>query len=193
MNTRGSRKQVVRSRDPADPSESAGGTGPSVGEPVPSTAGTSRAKAPRPKKMVNSTITPKKKAAPSNPRKRATKSRAKIVADVDPVDSEWSDVELESIVDPDVELERLRKRMAEVEAMKQSRNPLKAKQSQLEIRSQGSRDVSPPERRGNPAEGRSLGTFNGKTDLDTFLVRLETCSAHFGWSRSEKVRKFPFD
>ena len=116
--------------------------------------------------MVNPTITPKKKAVPSNPRKRATNSRAKFVAEVDPVDSEWSDVEVESIVDPDVELERLRKRMAEIEAMKQSRNPLKTKRSQSESRSQGSRDVSPPERCGNPAEGRSLGTFNGKTDLD---------------------------
>ena len=47
--------------------------------------------------------------------------------------------------------------------------------------------LSPPDKRCNPAEGRSLGTFNGKTDLDTFLVRFETCSRHFAWSRSEKV------
>ena len=36
-------------------------------------------------------------------------------------------------------------------------------------------------------EGRSLGIYNGRTDLDTFLVRFESCCRHFGWSESDKV------
>ena len=36
-------------------------------------------------------------------------------------------------------------------------------------------------------EGRSLETFNGRTDLDTFLVRFESCCRHFDWSESEKT------
>ena len=32
-----------------------------------------------------------------------------------------------------------------------------------------------------------LGTFNEKTDLDTFLIRFKTCSRNFKWSETEKV------
>ena len=32
-----------------------------------------------------------------------------------------------------------------------------------------------------------LGTFNGRTDLDTFMVRFRTCSRNFNWSENEKV------
>ena len=39
----------------------------------------------------------------------------------------------------------------------------------------------------DPTEGRSLGTFNGRMDLDTFLVRFEKCSRHFDWSGNERT------
>ena len=84
-------------------------------------------------------------------------------------------------------IEQLRRQLAELEATQGSRNPLKRNQFRVEPEVGTHQEISPPERRGNPAEGRSLGTFNGKTDLDTFLVRLETCSRHFGWSKSERV------
>ena len=77
--------------------------------------------------------------------------------------------------------------MADLEVNQESRNPLKSKRSCTVPEIKTFRDPSPPEKRGNPAEGRSLGTFNGQTDLDFFLVRFETCSKDFGWSKSEKV------
>ena len=85
------------------------------------------------------------------------------------------------------EIEQLRKKLLELEANQGSRNPLKTKRSELGPLRKTHLQSSPPERRGHPTEGLSLGTFNGKTDLDTFLVRFETCSRHFGWSKSEKV------
>ena len=39
----------------------------------------------------------------------------------------------------------------------------------------------------NPAEGEMLGTFDGRTDLDAFLVRFRACSRNFKWSETEKV------
>ena len=36
-------------------------------------------------------------------------------------------------------------------------------------------------------EGRSLETYNGRTDLDTFLIRFQSCCRHFGWSESDKI------
>ena len=77
--------------------------------------------------------------------------------------------------------------MTELEAHQESRNPLKQKRTRAALELNPRRERSPTGRRGNPAEGRSLGTFNGKTDLDTLLVRFETCSRHFGWSNSERV------
>ena len=74
-----------------------------------------------------------------------------------------------------------------MEANQEFYNPLKRNQSRVEPDLGARPELRPPDRRDNPAEGRSLGTFNGKTDLDTFLVRFETCSRHFGWSRSERV------
>ena len=94
---------------------------------------------------------------------------------------------VESDEESQLEIERLRKKFAELEADQRSSNPLKEKRSQLEPETGTHQILSPPDKRCNPAEGRTLGTFNGKTDLDTFLVRFETCSKHFGWSKSEKV------
>ena len=61
-----------------------------------------------------------------------------------------------------------------------------ASRQQLQLKSD---DGEPIEngRLADPAEGRSLGIYNGRTDLDTFLVRFETCSRHFGWSESDKI------
>ena len=101
---------------------------------------------------------------------------------IDPdVDSEVEPSEAESEVEPNSELERLRQRLAELE--RAPRN--------LDIRTHvgvthRQKFVS-PQKRCKLSEGRCLGTFNGKTDLDTFLVRLETCSRYFNWSESEKV------
>ena len=93
----------------------------------------------------------------------------------------------ESEDESQLEIERLRRMLAELEAEQRSCNPLNEKRSQLGPEIGTHQRLSPPDKRCDPAEGRSLGTFNGKTDLDTFLVRFETCSRLFAWSRSEKV------
>ena len=101
---------------------------------------------------------------------------------IDPeIDSESPSVELESEVEYNSELERLRQRLAELE--KVSRNPPMQTNAEPTVRQKS----DSPQKRCKPSEGRSLGTYNGKTDLDTFLVRLETCSRYFDWSESEKV------
>ena len=84
-------------------------------------------------------------------------------------------------------IERLKKQLANLEAKQKSRGQLNSEESRI-VSDVGTHGVSnPAEKRGDSAEGRSLGTFNGRTDLDTFLVRVETCSRHFGWTGPEKV------
>ena len=97
------------------------------------------------------------------------------------IDFEESPVESESEVESISELEKLRQRLAELE--KVPRNP----QFHVDVESTERQRSDSPQKRCNPSEGRCLGTYNGKTDLDVFLVRLETCSRHFNWSESEKV------
>ena len=86
-----------------------------------------------------------------------------------------------------LEIERLRKQLTELEDDQRSCNSLKEKRSELGPSRETHQMLSPSDKICNPAEGRTLGTFNGKTDLDTFLVRFETCSRLFGWSKSERV------
>ena len=38
-----------------------------------------------------------------------------------------------------------------------------------------------------PAGFNNLGTFNGKSDLETFLSRFEICSEYFGWNEKDKL------
>ena len=97
------------------------------------------------------------------------------------IDSEELPVEFESEVESNSELERLRQRLAELE--KVPRNP----QFQVDVESTDIQKFDSLQKRCKPSESRSLGTYKGKTDLDTFLVRLETCSRYFNWSDSEKV------
>ena len=97
------------------------------------------------------------------------------------IESEVQPAEFESEVESSSELERLRQRLAELE--KVPRNP----QFHADSESADRQKSDSPQKRCKPSEGRSLGTYNGKTDLNTSLVRLETCSRYFNWSESEKV------
>ena len=150
-----------------------------------------RAKAKAPaaekKKVI---VTPIKKRVP--PKKKPTRGPKQGTTVVSEGVSDSSQLLKDpepSVVGPEPEndsqsrIEQLRKQLAELEANQGSRNPLKRKP----FRAETEMESDPPDRRGNPAEGRSLRTINGKTDLDTFLVRLETCGRHFGLSKSEKV------
>ena len=86
-----------------------------------------------------------------------------------------------------LEIMRLRKQLAESEANLEPLTQLVSEQLKLVPDIGTHREPSPIIKRANPAEGRSLGTFDGSTDLDTFLVRFESCCRYFGWSESEKV------
>ena len=102
---------------------------------------------------------------------------------IDPeIDSEVQPVEIESEVEINSELEKHRQRLAELEEV--PRNP----QFQGDTEPTDRQESDLPQKRCKPSEGRSLGTYNGKTDVGTILVRLETCSRYyFNWSESEKV------
>jgi len=192
MNTRGRKKQSGTSRGPVDSTE-----GPSVPtgegpEPVVrrSTRGMAKAPTTRKSRVV---VTPVKRQVPikKKPVARGPKTKTTQILDEEsesPQELEDPDLPVEESDDESqLEIERLRAKLLELEANQGSRNPLKAKRSELGPLRETHVMANPPERRGHPTEGRSLGTFNGKTDLDTFLVRFETCSRHFGWSKSEKV------
>ena len=152
-----------------------------------------RAKAKGPgakkKKVI---VTPIKRRVP--PQKKPTRGpkRGTTVVSEEESDSskllkdpELSVVESESEDDFQLKIEQLRKQLAELEAKQESRRQLKLKQSQS---SDGShREPKLMNNCADPTEGRSLRTFNGRTDLDTFLVRFEKCSRYFGWSETERV------
>ena len=86
-----------------------------------------------------------------------------------------------------LEMMRLKTQLAELKAILEPLSQLVSEQLKLVLDVGTRREPSPNIKRANPAEGRSLGTFDGSTDLDTFLVRFESCSRYFGWSESEKV------
>ena len=150
-----------------------------------------KAKVPAAKKK-KVIVTPIKKRVP--PQKKPTRGpkRGTTVVSEEESDSsqllkdpELSVVESESEDDCQLKIEQLRKQLAKLEAKQESRRQLKLKQSQS---SDGShREPNSLNKRADPTEGRSLGTYNGRTDLDTFLVRFEKCSRHFGWSETERV------
>ena len=83
-----------------------------------------------------------------------------------------------------LKIDQLRKQIAKLEARQESRSQ---KPPQLASGNGSHREPNSLNKRADPTEGRSLGTFNGRTDLDTFLVRFEKCSRHFGWSENEKA------
>ena len=192
MNTRGRLKQSEISRGPVDLTE-----GPSVStgegpEPVVrrSTRGKAEVPATRKSRVV---VTPVKRrvSVKKRPVVRGPKRKTAHVLDEEsesPPDLEDLDLQVEeSDEESQLEIERLRKQLTELEDDQRSCNPLKEKRSELGPLRETRQMSSPPDKVCNPAEGRTLGTFNGKTDLDTFLVRFETCSRLFGWSKSERV------
>ena len=136
-------------------------------------------------------MTPVKRRVPvkKRPVVRGPKRKTAQVLDeesVSPPDLEDLDLQVEeSDEESQLEIERLRKQLTELKNDQRSCNPLREKGSELGPLRETHQMSSPPDKICNPAEGRTLRTFNGKTDLDTFLVRFKTCSRLFGWSKSE--------
>ena len=128
-------------------------------------------------------------ASKTNPTTRVPKTRTAIISDDESDGSQSGEdrelLEIESDGKSRVEIERLRKQLVKLRANQESRKPLKLNQSQSDNRSP--REPVAISKRADPTEGRSLGTYNGRSDLDTFLVRFESCCRHFGWSESGKT------
>ena len=128
-------------------------------------------------------------ASKTNPTTRVPKTRTAIVSDDESDGSQFCEdrelSEIESDDESQVEIERLRKQLVKLRANQESRKQLKLNQSQFDDGSH--REPVAMSKRADPTEGRSLGIYNGRSDLDTFLVRFESCCRHFGWSESEKT------
>ena len=183
MSTRGRRKQTGTSQVPSDP-------GP---DPIPDVAVRKpAAKQKRVKTKVPVTRKARVVVTPVPPKKkpmRVPKTGSAVVLDKESDNSQLLDdpelsiIESESEDDSQIKIEQLRKQIAKLEAKQESRRQLKLKQPQLKSGDGSHREPNSLNERANPTEGRSLS----RTDLDTFLVRFEKCSRHFGWSENEKV------
>ena len=132
------------------------------------------------------TMSPVRKLVVSKKNPTTRVPRTAIISDDESDGSQFCEdrelSEMESDDESQVEIERLRKQLAKLKANQESR-----KQSQLKSGDGFHREPIAMRKRADPTEGRSLRTYNGKTDLDTSLVCFETCSRHFGWSESDKL------
>ena len=81
------------------------------------------------------------------------------------------------------EIKRLKKQLEKLKANQESRKQM----NQSQLKSGDGSHREPIAKRADPMEGRSLETYNGRTDLDTFLVRFQSCCRHFRWSESDKI------
>ena len=125
----------------------------------------------------------------TNPTTRVPKTRTAIVSDDESDGSQSCEnrelSEIESDDESRVEIERLRKQLVKLRANQESRKQLKLNQSQSDDGSH--REPVAISKRADPTEGWSLETYKGRSDLDTFLVRFESCCRYSGWSESEKT------
>ena len=164
MNTRGRKKQSGTSGGPVDSTE-----GPSVStdkgpEPMVrrSTRGKAEASTTRKSRVV---VTPVKRQVPvkKRPVLRGPKTKTAHVVDEESESSqELEDLDLpveESDDESQFEIEQLKKKLLGLEANQGSRNPLKAKRSELGPLRETHPQLSPPERRGHPDRGSESRNF----------------------------------
>ena len=115
-------------------------------------------------------------------KRRVLRSGTAIVSDDESESSQRFGNRKVSDIESHLEIMRLKKQLAELEANLEPRNQFKL------VNDIGThREPISVIKRANLAEGRSLGIFDGSTDLDTFLVRFESCCRYFSWSESKKV------
>ena len=90
--------------------------------------------------------------------------------------------------DPVSEIEHLRRRLLELEATDSSKErPLKRRQTRLENNPTTAAICTPVKKCTNPTEGKMLGRYDGRGDLETFLTKFQRCSSYFGWSERPSV------
>ena len=131
---------------------------------------------------VNPTV---KKKVPVNEQRFTTDD--KDFEDLTDPELQSAETKSESDDESRSELERLQKRLAELESEKATHEPKKKSEVAQTSTSASHYELSPPVKPMNPVGGEMLGTFNGKTDLDTFLIHFKTCSQNFKWSETERV------
>ena len=180
--------------------ESADVTVPEVVEPVSPVKRTTRSRVAGSGSKTQTQKVPvqKPKRVPANPRVKKT---VPVRQQSDTYDDDEF-VDLENLEDPEtesedttpksdgefqLEMDKLRRRMTELEALRVTQQSRKRTEVPREFASSSYREPNLPVKSMNPVEGKMLGTFNGKTDLDTFLVRFRTSCRNFNWSETEKV------
>ena len=185
MNTRSRKKQTTASRVPPTAATSDENLVSELVNPMTPVRRTTRFRVAGPGSKVRSKKVPvqKPKKVPVNPKvkKKIPVGEQQVTTDDERFeDAEDPEVESESDDESKLEIEKLRRRLAELESdkvMQKSKKKPRVPHHEL----------SPPVKPMNPVEGEMLGTFDEKTDLDTFLVRFKTCSRNFKWSETEKV------
>ena len=192
MSTRGRKKQTAATRVTPMAAESADVTVPETVEPVSPVERTTRSRVAGSGSKTRTKTVPEQniKKVPANPKvkKKVHVKKKPVPTDddefedlTDPeVDFEELLVGIESDLESNSEIERLKQRLAELE--KVPRNP----QFQAGVESTDRHKSDSLQKRSKPSEGKILGTCDGKTDLDTFLVHLENCGQYFSWSDADE-------
>ena len=198
MNTRSRAKQTDATRVPSSVAVSTGDAVSEVVDPVFPVRRTTRSSSKTETKIVPEQ---KLKKVPANP-----KVKKKVPVREQPVTTD--DERYEDAEDPDVdsdpeiesedttlrsddefqlEMDKLKQRMTELETLRVKQQSRKRTEVPREFALGSNQEPSLSMKPMNPAEGEMLGTFDGRTDLDAFLVRFRACSRNFKWTETEKV------
>ena len=105
--------------------------------------------------------------------------------DSDP-EIESEDITLRSDDEFQLEIDKLKQRMTELETLRVKHQSRDRTEVPREFAPGSNQEPSLSMKPMNPAEGEMLGTFDGRTDLDAFLVRFRACSRNFKWSETEQ-------
>ena len=89
-------------------------------------------------------------------------------------------------VDLTKEIDALRMRLLQLEK-DNSDGQLKERQTRLENNPTTAAICTPVKKCTNPTEGKMLGRYDGRGDLETFLTKFQRCSSYFGWSEKDQV------
>ena len=187
MSTRGWKKQTAASRVPPTAVVSAENLVSEILKLVTPVRRTTRSSSKMETHAVPAQEPEKVPVDPKVKKKVSVKRRPVTSDDERCEDAEDPEVESESDDESKLELERLRTRFAELESDRVTHESKKNSKVSQKSTSGFHHELSPPMKPMNPVEGEMLGTFNGKTDLDTSLIRFKTCSRNFKWSETEKV------
>ena len=88
---------------------------------------------------------------------------------------------------PANELEELRRRLQELETSNFSGSKKKDSDKRTENNPVTEVNRATEKKRTNPTEGKLLGFYDGRTDLESFLTKFERCSEYFGWSDEDQL------